>query len=308
MFKKVNLAMMKLVHSSDEKLQETALGRPPSFLQRVFGQQKEKDPELTPMPRVFSVGSNGTKYERCYTSLQSYYAGSASVERVKFMEGHTTLAEKKMLVSVEQVSIFLTADNTVISFFENSADDVEYVFFSIVLYTSPPLMSLDRPPILERLGSQHTVLRSSCDATMIVQSIIDAVIDLSFPVVHAYQDTMADLEVSIITDPDIQHTKALYILTSELSLLKQTLSPVTGLINSLRGHKVDPSRRTPSGLCYGVEISETGKTYLADVEDHCFMLMERLDTMKRGADNMFESSQTVLAPSWSFTNAEVGST
>ena len=117
-------------------------------------------------------------------------------------------------------------------------------------------------------------------------SIVDAVIDLAFPVIHAYQDVMADLEVSVITDPDIQHTSALYILTSELSLLKQTIAPVVGLINSLRGHKLDPNRKLPSGKVYGVEISEMGKTYLADVEDHCVMMMERLDTMKRGADNM----------------------
>ena len=121
--------MMKLVHAPDSKTQETVLGRPPSFLQRVFGQQKRSDPEVLPTSKVVSVGLNGARYERSYTSLQSYYGGSASVERVRFMEGHTTLAEKKMLVSVEQVSIFMTADGTVISFFENSADDVEYGFF-----------------------------------------------------------------------------------------------------------------------------------------------------------------------------------
>lgn len=119
---------MKLVHATDSKLQETALGRSPSFLQRIFGRKKEKDPEVSPTVHVVPVGRNGAQYERSYTSLQSYYAGSASVERVLFMEGHATLAEKKMLVSVEQVSIFMTADNTIISFFENSADDIEYDF------------------------------------------------------------------------------------------------------------------------------------------------------------------------------------
>ena len=119
---------------------------------------------------------------------------------------------------------------------------------------------------------------------------VDTIIDLSFPVIHAYQDQKADLEVSVLTDPDIQHTTALYILTSELSLLQQTLAPVIGLINSLRGHKLDPKRKLPNGNVYGVEISETGKTYLADVEDHTVMLIEQLETMKRGADNMFVSS------------------
>ena len=49
-----------------------------------------------------------------------------NTERVAFMEKHTSLVSKKMTVSVEQVSIFLTSDGSVISFFENSADDVEY--------------------------------------------------------------------------------------------------------------------------------------------------------------------------------------
>lgn len=43
------------------------------------------------------------------------------------MERHSSLASKGLAVSVEQVSMFLTADRTVISFFEHSADDVEYV-------------------------------------------------------------------------------------------------------------------------------------------------------------------------------------
>lgn len=269
----INLTMLKLVHAAECNPAEKPLGRPPTFLQRIFGRHRKSESDAVILPVTAAVDSdNGwtnQPFQREYKSLQHYYGGAANAERVAFMEKHTTLAAKKMLVGVEQVSIFLTSCNTVISFFENSADDVE-------------------PPILERLGSEHTVLRSSCDASMVVQSIVDAVIDLAFPVIHAYQDVMADLEVSVITSPDIQHTSALYILTSELSLLKQTIAPVVGLINSLKGHKLDPSRKLPGGAVYGVEISEMGKTYLTDVEDHCVMMMERLDTMKRGADNMID--------------------
>src|SRR5947207_5703519 len=103
------------------------------------------------------------------------------------MERHSAIAHKRLGVSIEQVSIFFTADNTVISFFENSAEDVE-------------------TPILKRLATADTILRRSCDASMITQAIIDAIIDLAFPVVSAYQDAIAELELDVLTEPDIRHT------------------------------------------------------------------------------------------------------
>lgn len=48
--------------------------------------------------------------------------------------------------------VFLTADNTVISFFESSAEDIE-------------------TPIFTRLNTPETILRRSLDASMIIQVI-----------------------------------------------------------------------------------------------------------------------------------------
>ena len=42
------------------------------------------------------------------------------------MEKYSSLSSKGLRVSVEQVSMFMTEDGTIISFFENSADDIEY--------------------------------------------------------------------------------------------------------------------------------------------------------------------------------------
>lgn len=79
------------------------------------------------------------------------------------MERHSALASKKLGVGVEQVAIFLTADNTVIAFFEHSADDVE-------------------EPILPRLRTEETILRRSSDASMLTQAILDAIIDMAVSV------------------------------------------------------------------------------------------------------------------------------
>src|SRR5947209_8997974 len=57
-------------------------------------------------------------------TLQRYHSGP-NEDRTEFMERHASLSNKGLGVAMEQVSIFLTRDNTVISFFESSAQDIE---------------------------------------------------------------------------------------------------------------------------------------------------------------------------------------
>ena len=155
-----------------------------------------------------------------FRTLQRYRGGQ-NLERAVYMERNSALFKKNLGVSVEQVSIFLTEDNTVISFFERSADDVE-------------------TPILTRLNSQETILRRSCDASMVVQALIDAIIDLAIPVAAAYEEIIGEYELDVLTNHSLEYSKGLYILMSELALLRNNVQPVVGLINALRDHRSDP--------------------------------------------------------------------
>ena len=207
--------------------------------------------------------------ERFGRTLQKYHGGP-NEERTEYMEQHSALREKNLAVNVEQVSIFLLANNTVVSFFEHSAEDVE-------------------DPILTRLRSQETVLRRCSDASMIVQAIMDAIIDLAIPVTAAYKDSLDELELSVLTDPHVRNARSLYIILSEIVHFRYTMYPIINLVSSLRDHK-EPSNGEQKQLepDSRVTISPSTYTYLGDVEDHVVLLIDNLDQMRRSADNLID--------------------
>jgi len=248
---------------------------------------------LNPSNRLRASDKISTPWApRQVRTLQRYHSGP-NQDRVEFMERHAVLGKKGLGVSVEQVSIFLCADNTVISFFEYSASDVQ-------------------SPIIRRLQTSGTILRQSADASMLVQSILDAIIDLAIPVTTAYQDSIGDLELDVLTDPDIHQSTALYILTSEIAVLRNTIAPVSQLIGALKVHKSDapaavsrvqspppvdedgsplgrpPLPRKVSTITSGVCISPLTITYLGDVEDHALLIQDSYDQMRRSADNLVD--------------------
>lgn len=229
-------------------------------------------------------------------SLHRLRAGT-NQERAAFMERNSLLTSRNLGVSSEQVSIFLTSDNTLISFFEASGNDVE-------------------TPLITRLSSRETILRHSCDASMLCQALLDAIIDLSFPVVHAYQDAIGDLEMEVLTSPGIHHTRSLYVITREIAAMRGAMSPIIGLVNTLRDHGLrDPSLRDPgpypaspalpngmqaAPLRHGapphyqdgpksrssVAISPLAVTYFTDVLDHCLLITDALDQMRHTSDGL----------------------
>lgn len=215
---------------------------------------------------VLSTAS-GETLER---TLQRYQAGPNEA-KIEFMEKHAALAPHQLGVIAEQVSIFITNDNTIISFFELSADVVE-------------------KPILLRLHTEDTVLRQSCDASMVGQAIVDAVIDLALPVASVYADVLGDLELDVLTRPDVTHTKKLYIIISELNKVLAVINPVVNLINALRDHRTEMPQDVATTYLQdpskGVIITPMTHTYLGDVLDHCVLITDSLNSIKSQADGL----------------------
>lgn len=205
-------------------------------------------------------------------TLQRYH-GRADDPGANYMESNSALASRGLAVAVEQVAIFILNDNTIISFFETSAEDIE-------------------KPIIRRLQTSDTILRHSSDASMVGQSIVDAIIDLAIPVASCYSEVVADLELDVLTKPNITHTKRLYIIITEIDKMISFISPITNLLNALRDHKTeltqDAATKELQNPLKGVIITPMTYTYLGDVLDHCILINDSLDQVRKSAEGMID--------------------
>ena len=150
-------------HAGTRKLQRNKKKKKGSLLSSFRRRRAQNDRNEPPKPLDTSAEmdkpTNGFVTARTSSDMRApitnirtlqRYHGGPNEERIEFMEKHSALASKGLGVGVEQVSIFLTSDNCVISFFENSADDIE-------------------TPIISRISTQETILRRSSDASMVTQ-------------------------------------------------------------------------------------------------------------------------------------------
>lgn len=248
----------------------------------------------------------------------------ASLNKPVYIEKKRPLAAYRRAVGVEQVSLFLTDQQTVISFFEHSAADIER-------------------PLLARLSTKSTMLRESCDPSMLLQAIMDIIVDQVQPIITAYRRRLTELEVDAMVTPSMSHTQDLHLMAAELSLLRNNIVPITSLIQSLRDH-TQPSSQPPPSISLmpptnnevgpresvtsppsvtdaaaittedaGValtsnstgssastlpnddnsyfgnsRISAVAKVYLADVSDHLLSYTQDLDLMRSNTKNMID--------------------
>ncbi|KAJ4473129.1 hypothetical protein J3R30DRAFT_3514880 [Lentinula aciculospora] len=148
-------------------------------------------------------------------------------------------------------------------------------------------------PIRERLSRADTLLRSTCDASFLVQSILDLAVDKAMGLTEACEHKLKKFEKQLLLKPEVNTVSNLHILTGDISLHQRALGPLKRVIYGLRRYDLDRCialLNLPPGEETNVNVkgymSPTALTYLADVYDHIDYILRSLDVVENLSENL----------------------
>lgn len=160
----------------------------------------------------------------------------------------------------EQISFFL-GRNTVISFQECKGE----------LFA----------PIVHRLQSKDSRLRRN-DASFLLYSLLDAIVDEFFPVMEYTSSLLEELEDAVLVGDGTSLLKRIHRTKRNLTILRKMAWPTRDLINQL-------ARDAHVGL------SDTTRTYLRDLYDNLIQVIDLLETYREFATSLTETHMSAVS-------------
>jgi len=172
------------------------------------------------------------------------------VKMLELADGH---------IRSEQISIFL-GHKTLLTFQENSGDVWNGV--------------------RQRLQTPGARLRAG-DASFLLHSLLDAIVDSCFPLLEHYGDRLEDVEAEVLERPTPESIKDIHELKRELLLLRRAVWPMREVISALQREQHD---------C----LSEQTRTYMRDVYDHAVQIIDIVETYREVAMGLTETYMTAM--------------
>ncbi len=160
----------------------------------------------------------------------------------------------------EQISIFL-GHKTVLTFQERPGDVWD--------------------GIRQRIGVSGSRLRAY-DASFLVYSMIDAIVDHCFPILEDYGDRLEDLDEHLLKDPARDTIQQIHGLKRELLLLRRAVWPMREVVHFLQRE---------SHECF----SDDTRTYMRDVYDHAVQIIDIIETYREVAMGLTETYMTAIS-------------
>ena len=160
----------------------------------------------------------------------------------------------------EQISIFL-GHHTVLTFQQSPGDVWD--------------------GIRQRIQAPGSRLRAN-DASFLMHSLLDAIVDACFPILEFYGDRLEDVEAEVLASPTPEAIRNIHTLKRELLLLRRAVWPMREVISSLQ--------REPHE-CMG----DATRTYMRDVYDHAVQIIDIVETYREIASGLTETYMTAMS-------------
>ncbi|KAJ6562659.1 hypothetical protein B0H19DRAFT_101692 [Mycena capillaripes] len=224
------------------------------------------------------TGSGLVPPRRSLDDIEMRAATTAADEQRRVQDAALTALKsgERVTVNVVPMCIFLFRDGTVIS-----------------IHSTPSLAMTE--PITQRLRQFDTVLRTSADASLLVQSLLALITDKALEVVDAYQDKIKKFERKIMLKPTIDTVRNLHILSADLILHRRTLTPIKTVVYGLRRYDLDRAATLMDGSAKHNEdiklvgfMTQKSLIYLADTHDHLEHVLSQLDVIAGIGQNLVD--------------------
>jgi magnesium transporter len=190
--------------------------------------------------------------------VQSYDDDGTYQARLFIITRELELREGQL--HTEQVSIFV-GHRTVLTFQETPGDVWD--------------------PIRQRIRSAGSALRVN-DASFLAYSLIDAVVDESFPILELFGDRLEDLEDVVLQHPSPDVIQEIHRMKRELLLVRRALWPMREVLSKMQ--------REPHE-CF----SDVTRTYMRDVYDHTVQAIDIVETYREVAGGLTETYMTAMS-------------
>jgi magnesium transporter len=163
-------------------------------------------------------------------------------------------------LQTEQISIFL-GHKTVLTFQETPGDVWG--------------------PVRQRLETKGSRLRQE-DASFLVHSLLDAIVDHCFPILESFGDRLEALEDQVLERPDEETVRTMRAAKRDLVLLRHALWPMREVVGALQRDNHE---------C----VSQNTLVYLRDVYDHVVQIIDIVEAYREVATGLNETYMTAMS-------------
>ena len=188
------------------------------------------------------------------------YGGNEGEMRARLFIIVRMLQIQEERLTNEQISIFL-GHKTILTFQESQGDVWD--------------------PIRQRISTKGSRLRNN-DASFLMYSLLDSIIDHCFPILEHFGNQLEELEDQVLEHPQRTVFNEIHQIKRDLLQLRRAAWPTREVISALQ--------REPHEC-----VSDITRVYLRDLYDHIVQIIDMIETYRELTADMTESYMSSIS-------------